>query len=31
MVVDDQNRTQMAFGEGPSYAGPGNQWVSHSL
>ncbi len=31
MVVDNQNNTQMAFGEGPSYAGPGNQWVSHSL
>jgi BNR repeat-like domain len=30
MVVDDDNQTQMAFGEGPSYAGPGNQWVSHS-
>ncbi len=30
MVVDDQNHTQMVFGEGPSYAGPGNQWVSHS-
>ncbi len=31
MVVDDENRTQMAFGEAPSYQGPGNQWVSHSL
>jgi len=31
MVVDTQNNTQVAWGEGPSYAGPGNQWVSHSL
>jgi hypothetical protein len=31
MTVDDDNNTQMAFGEGPSYAGPGNIWVSHSL
>jgi hypothetical protein len=31
MVVDDDNTTQMAFGEGPSYQGPGNIWVSHSL
>ena len=31
MVVDDNNNTQMAFGEGPSYQGPGNIWVSHSL
>ncbi len=31
MVVDQHNRTQMAFGEAPSYQGPGNQWVSHSL
>lgn len=31
MVVDDQGHTQAAFGEGPSYAGPGNIWVSHSL
>lgn len=30
MVVDSQRHTQMAWGEGPSYAGPGNQWVSHS-
>jgi hypothetical protein len=29
MTVDDQNNTHMAFGEGPSYAGPGNIWVSH--
>ncbi len=31
MVVDDEGHTQAAFGEGPSYAGPGNIWVSHSL
>lgn len=31
MVVDAQNNTQMAFGEAPSYLGPGNQWVSHSI
>lgn len=30
MAVDGQNNTQLAWGEGPSYAGPGNQWVSHS-
>ena len=31
MAVDGQNNTQVAWGEGPSYAGPGNQWVSHSI
>lgn len=31
MVVGENNQTQMAFGEGPSYAGPGNIWVSHSI
>jgi hypothetical protein len=31
MVVDVNNQTQMAFGEAPSYQGPGNQWVSHSI
>ena len=31
MSVDENNNTQMAFGEGPSYAGPGNIWVSHSI
>jgi hypothetical protein len=31
MTVDDNNNTQMAFGEAPSYQGPGNIWVSHSL
>ena len=31
MVVDENNTVQMAFGEGPSYQGPGNIWVSHSL
>lgn len=31
MVVDMHNQTQMAFGEGPNYQGPGNQWVSHSV
>jgi hypothetical protein len=30
MAVDADGRTQLAFGEGPSYAGPGNIWVSHS-
>jgi hypothetical protein len=31
LSVDDDGRTQAAFGEGPSYAGPGNIWVSHQL
>jgi hypothetical protein len=31
MVVDRQEQTQLAFGEGPSYQGPGNIWVAHSL
>ena len=31
MVVDQNNQTQMVFGEAPSYQGPGNQWVSHSF
>ena len=31
MTVDERDNTQMAFGEGPGYAGPGNIWVSHSL
>jgi hypothetical protein len=31
LTVDDHGRTQAAFGEGPSYAGPGNIWVSHQL
>jgi len=31
MVVDENNTVQMAFGEGPSYQGPGNIWVSHSV
>jgi len=31
MVVDDANNTQATFGEGPSYAGPGNIWVSHTV
>ena len=31
MVVDKDNNTQAAFGEGPNYQGPGNIWVSHSL
>lgn len=30
MVVDEHNHTQAVFGEAPSYAGPGNQWVAHS-
>jgi hypothetical protein len=31
LTVDDHGRTQAAFGEGPSYAGPGNIWVSHQI
>lgn len=31
MTVDNDNNTQMAFGEGPSYQGPGNIWVSNSV
>ena len=31
MSVDQENQTQVAWGEGPSYAGPGNQWTSHSI
>lgn len=31
LTVDRQNRTQMDFGEGPSYQGPGNIWASHSI
>ncbi len=31
MTVNDDKTTQMAFGEGPNYAGPGNIWVSHSV
>lgn len=31
MVVDVANQTQVAWGEGPSYAGPGNEWVSHTI
>jgi hypothetical protein len=31
MAIDSDNNTQMAFGEGPSYQGPGNQWVSHNI
>jgi hypothetical protein len=31
MAVDKDNVTQMVFGEGPSYQGPGNIWVSHSV
>jgi len=30
MVVDAADQTQIAFGEGPSYQGPGNIWVAHS-
>ncbi len=30
MTVDEANNTQMAFGQGPNYQGPGNIWVSHS-
>ena len=31
MTVDPQNQTQMDFGEGPNYQGPGNIWTSHSI
>lgn len=31
MTVDKDNNTQMAFGEAPSYQGPGNIWVSHQV
>lgn len=31
MTVDQNNLTHLAFGEGPSYAGPGNIWVSNQL
>lgn len=30
MIVDDEGRTQIAWGEGPSYAGPGNIWTAQS-
>jgi hypothetical protein len=29
LAVDEDNNTQMVFGEGPNYQGPGNIWVSH--
>ena len=31
MTVDQANQTQIAWGEVPSYAGPGNQWTSYSI
>jgi hypothetical protein len=31
MAVGVNNQTQIAWGEAPSYAGPGNQWVSQSI
>jgi hypothetical protein len=31
LSVDAQGRTHAAFGEGPSYAGPGNVWVTREL
>lgn len=31
LTVDQENQTQMDFGEGPSYQGPGNIWASHSI
>jgi hypothetical protein len=31
MAVDGNDKTQIAWGEGLSYMGPGNQWVSHSI
>jgi hypothetical protein len=30
MSVDDQGSTQIAWGEGGSYSGPGNIWTSHA-
>lgn len=30
LTVDQENQTQMVFGEGPNYQGPGNIWTSHS-
>lgn len=31
MAVDQNGQTQLTFGEGPSWAGPGNIWVAHSI
>jgi len=31
LSVDHNGRTQAAFGQGPSYASPGNIWVWHEL
>lgn len=31
LAVDQNGQTQMTFGEGPSWAGPGNIWVAHTL
>lgn len=31
LAVDADNKTQAAFGEGPSYAGPGNQWTARQV
>ncbi|MGE5335597.1 MAG: sialidase family protein [Nitrososphaerota archaeon] len=31
LSVDQNNQTQMTFGEGPSWIGPGNIWVAHSI
>lgn len=31
LTVDQENQTQMDFGEGPNYQGPGNIWASHSI
>jgi hypothetical protein len=31
LAGDRNGQTQLTFGEGPSYAGPGNIWVAHSL
>ena len=31
MSVVQENQTQIAWSEGPRYAGPGNQWTSQSI
>ncbi len=31
MTVDQENQTQLVWGKGPNYAGPGNHWPSHSI
>lgn len=31
MAVDEDNNTQLDFGEGPNYQGPGNIWTAHEV